>query len=185
MQDKEIVELFLRRDESAIENAKSKYDRYLYKIAYNILGDREDCEECLSDVYLGAWNSIPPQEPSVLQAYLAKLTRRSAITMLRRKSRDKRRVSEYSVSLYELEECLPDNNTPEKEADLKLLADAVNSWLRTLSPDKQAAFIGRYYFSDSIRDIAGHLDVSETKVKSMLCRLRTELKKHLEKEEIL
>lgn len=185
MQDKEIVELFLKRDESAIQNAKSKYDRYLYKIAYNILGDRGDCEECLSDTYLGAWNSIPPQEPSVLQTYLAKLARRSAITILRKRTRDKRRASEYAVSLCELEECLPDNNTPEHEADLKLLADAVNGWLRTLSPDKQAAFIGRYYFSDSIRDIARHLGVSETKVKSMLYRLRADLKKHLEKEEIL
>ena len=185
MQDREIVELFLGRDESAIEHAKSKYDRYLHKIAFNILGDREDCEECLSDVYLGAWNSIPPHEPNVLQTYLAKLTRRSAINILRKRNRDKRKASEYSVSLDELEDCLSDKSTPEQDVDLKLLADTINSWLHTLSPQQQAAFIGRYYFADSIRDISAYLGVSETNVKSMLYRLRVALKTHLEKEEIL
>ena len=185
MQDREIVELFLKRDESAIEQAKSKYDRYLHTIAYNILGDREDCEECLNDVYLGAWTSIPPQEPNVLQTYLAKLTRRSAIDILRKRGRVKRKASEYSVSLTELEDCLSDKNTPEQDADLKLLASAVNTWLHTLSPQHQAAFIGRYYYADSIRDISGYLGLSESNVKSILYRLRAALREHLEKEEIL
>ena len=185
MQDKEIVELYLKRDEAAIEKTKSKYDRYLHKIALNILGDRGDCEECLSDVYLGAWNSIPPQEPTVLQTYLAKLTRRGAISILRKRGRDKRRASEYSVSLDELEDCLSDKSTPEQEVDSKLLADAINDWLKTLSPQQQAAFIGRYYYADSIRDISGYLGLSESNVKSMLYRLRAALREHLEKEEIL
>lgn len=185
MQDREIVELYLKRDESALTETKSKYDRYLHKIALNILGDRGDCEECLSDVYLGAWNSIPPKSPSILQTYLAKLTRRSAIDILRKRGRDKRRASEYSVSLDELEDCLSDNKTPEQEVDSKLLADAINAWLRTLSPQQQAAFIGRYYYADSIRDIAGYLGVSENNVKSILYRLRAALREHLEKEEIL
>lgn len=185
MQDKEIVELYLKRDEAAIEKTKSKYDRYLHKIALNILGDRGDCEECLSDVYLGAWNSIPPQEPAVLQTYLAKLTRRGAISILRKRGRDKRRASEYSVSLDELEDCLSDKSTPEQEVNSKLLADAINDWLKTLSPQQQAAFIGRYYYADSIRDISGYLGLSESNVKSMLYRLRAALREHLEKEEIL
>lgn len=185
MQDNEIVALFLSRDETAIEEAKTKYSRYLYKIAYNILGDNEDCEECLSDVWLGTWNSIPPQEPSVLQTYLAKITRRQAISILRKKNRDKRRASEYAVSLEELGDCLSDGNTPESEADVRLLSDTVNAWLHTLSKEQQAAFIGRYYFSDPIREIAKYLGMSETAVKSLLYRLRVGLKEHLEKEEIL
>ena len=185
MQDNEIVAMFLERNETAIEQAKSRYERYLYKIAYNILGDREDCEECLSDVFLGAWNSIPPHEPEDLRTYLSKLTRRSAISVLRKKNRDKRRASEYAVSLEELSDVLPDNNTPERDADLRLLSDAISTWLKTLPEDRRAAFIGRYYFADSVREIAGYLGMSESKVKSILFRLRGSLRAYLEKEEIL
>lgn len=185
MQDEQIVELYLKRDESAIGETKSKYGRYLSKIAYNILGDVGDCEETLSDVYLGAWSSIPPQKPKVLQTYLAKLTRRASIDILRKRSRDKRVVSEYSVSLTELEDCLTDRSTPESEADLKLLAETVNSWLKTLTTEQRNAFICRYYYSDSIRDISKYLGTSEPKAKSMLYRLRIGLKAYLEKEEII
>ena len=185
MRDEQIVELYLMRDESAITQTKLKYGHYLQKIAYNILGDMRDCEEALSDVYLGAWNSIPPQKPSVLQTYLAKLTRRVSIDILRKRGRDKRRASEYAVSLTELEDCLPGGSDPEKDADLKLLAGAINGWLKTLPEQQRNAFIGRYYFSDSIRDIAKSLGISESKTKSILYRLRIGLKSHLEKEEII
>ena len=185
MQDERIVELFLARDESAISEAKKKYDRYLSKIAYNILGDISDCEESLSDIYLGAWNSIPPQKPQDLRSYLAKLARRVSIDILRKKTREKRRASEYSVSLSELGDCISDRSDPEQDTDLKLLSSAINSWLLTLSPEQRNCFIGRYYFSDSIRDISAYLGISESKTKSMLYRLRIGLKEHLEKECII
>ena len=185
LQDEQIVELFWTRNEEAIQKTREKYDRYLLKIAYNILDDVGDCEESVSDVYLKAWNSIPPHKPKVLRTYLSKLTRRAAVDTLRKRGRDKRRVSEYTVSLTELEDCLADKNTPEQDVDLEVLSQALGRWLRTLSPDQRNAFIGRYYYSDPIREIAEHLGMSEAKTKTMLYRLRVGLRAHLEKEDIL
>ena len=185
MQDEAIVELYLKRDESAISETRKKYDRYLKKVAYNILGDISDSEESVSDTYLAAWNSIPPHKPQVLSTYLAKLTRRLSIDIFRRRSRGKRRSSEYAVSLSELEDCLPDRNTPENDADLHLLADAIGSYLQTVSAVAKDAFIGRYWFSDSIRDISAYLGISQSKTKSLLFRTRAGLKRYLEKEDLL
>ena len=185
LQDEQIVELFWARNEEAIQKTREKYDRYLLKIAYNILDDVGDCEESVSDVYLKAWNSMPPHKPKVLRTYLSKLTRRAAVDILRKRGRDKRKVSEYTVSLTELEDCLADKNTPEQDVDLEVLSQALDRWLRTLSPDQRNAFIGRYYYSDPIREIAEHLDMSEAKTKTMLYRLRVGLRAHLEKEDIL
>lgn len=185
MQDEQIVELFIKHDETALSECKQKYDRYLKKIAYNFLGDLGDCEECLNDVYFGAWQSVPSQNPSDLRSYLVMLTRRTSIDLLRKKSRTKRIASEYTVSLEELDECVTDRSTPEQDVDQKLLATAVNSWLGTLSYEQRNAFIARYYYSDPVRDIADCLGVSQSKIKSMLYRMRHKLKTYLEKEAII
>lgn len=185
MNDCDIVEGFLKRDESAIAAAREKYGRYCQKIAYNITGDIGDCEEVVNDVLLGAWNSIPPQNPEDLRAYLVKLTRRSSIDILRSKGRQKRRSNEYAVSLSELCESLPDGNTPEHEVDLRLLTETLNNWLKGLPTEKRTVFLARYYFSDPVADISKRLGYSIPKTKSLLRRLRLSLKKHLEKENIL
>lgn len=182
MQDEEIIALYQQRDEKAIKETELKYSRYLLKIAYNILFDWEDSRECVNETYLKAWRSIPPHEPKVLSAYLGKITRQLSIDLFRTKNREKRKASEYAVSLCELEECVPDGETAELMTDTKLLAEAINSYLRTLSAQARSIFVGRYYFSDSVKEIAGYCNMSESKVKSMLYRTRQGLKKYLTKE---
>ena len=106
MQDEKIVELYWKRDESAVRETQEKYENYLYKIAYNILSDKEDSNESVNDTYLAAWNSMPPHKPNVLSTYLGKLTRRISIDIFRKRNRIKRQVSEYALSLTELQDCI-------------------------------------------------------------------------------
>lgn len=182
MKDDEIVALYLKRDEAAIRETENRFGRYLIQIAYNVLFDWEDSKECVNDTYLKAWNSIPPHKPECLSAYLAKITRQSSIDIFRRKNCEKRRASEYDVSLSELEECLSAGNMTEQDVDLNLLSSAINAFLRTCTDEVRDVFIGRYYFADSIREIARYCRMSEPKVKSMLWRTRAGLKSFLEKE---
>ncbi|MBD5082094.1 MAG: RNA polymerase sigma factor [Ruminococcaceae bacterium] len=182
MWDEEIIALYQKRDEQAIKETEQKYSRYLMKIAYNILSDQEDSKECVNETYLKAWRSIPPHEPKVLSAYLGKITRQLSIDLFRMKNREKRKGSEYAISICELEECVPDNTTAELVADTKLLAEAINAYLRTLSPQARSIFAARYYFSDSVKDIAAYCKMSESKVKSLLYRTRQGLKKYPTKE---
>ena len=182
MWDEEIISLYQKRDEQAIKETELKYSSYLMKIAYNILSDQEDSKECVNETYLRAWRSIPPHEPKVLSAYLGKITRQLSIDLFRTKNREKRKGSQYAVSLCELEECIPDKATAELMTDTNLLAEAINSYLRTLSPQMRSVFVTRYYFSDSVKEIAAYCKMSESKVKSMLYRIRQGLKKYLTKE---
>ena len=182
MQDEQIVRLYLDRDESAIDETSHKYGRYLMKIAYNILADTEDSEESVNDTYLAAWNSIPPHRPSILSTYLGKLTRRISIDVFRKRNRDKRKSSEYALSLAELGDCVTDGVTPDSSYEIKLLAEAINNFLRTLSDDARNTFIGRYYYLDSLSDVARYCKMSESKAKSMLFRTRLALKSYLREE---
>jgi RNA polymerase sigma-70 factor (ECF subfamily) len=182
VEDNAIIDLYWNRDESAITETDLKYGRYLAKIANNILNDEEDCRESLNDTYLGAWNSMPPNRPSILSSYLAAITRRSSIDIFRRRTREKRRSSEYALSLSELGDCIPGRDSTTDEADIHLLADSINAFLRTLPSDARNTFIGRYYFLDSLRDVAAYCGMSETKAKSLLHRTRLSLKRHLEQE---
>ena len=182
MEDEQIVTLYWERNEQAISETEKKYDRYLQKIAHNILNNAEDSRESVNDTYLAAWNSMPPQRPSILSAYLAKLTRRISIDRFRYRTRDKRMASEYALSLSELSDCVSGGNTTEEILNAKLLADAIGVYLRLQSREVQTAFLGRYYFLDPVKEIAAYLGMSESKVKSLLYRTRLGLKEHLEKE---
>ena len=182
MHDDNIVSLYFARDEAAIRETEKNCGQYLSKSAYNILYDREDCRESVNDTYLSAWESIPPKKPDMLSTYLAKITRRISIDILRKKSRIKRLPSEYTVSLSELEEALSGGNTTEAEIDTRLLAAAINGYLRTLPKEARNAFIGRYYFADSIKEIAAYSHTSEAKIKSLLYRTRNKLRLYLEQE---
>ena len=182
MTDKEIVALYHARDEDAILQTKAKYGRFLWKIAYNILNNDQDSEESVSDTYLAAWNSMPPHRPGVLSAYLAKITRRISIDRFRYRNRDKRRESEYSLSLSELGDCVSGGNTTEEIINVKLLADAIGIFLRLQSEEARNAFIGRYYYLDSVKEVAAYCGISESKCKTLLFRTRLGLKEYLRKE---
>lgn len=182
MQDEQIVTLYWERNEDAIWETSQKYGAYLWKIAYNILSDFEDSKECVNDTYLKAWNSMPTHRPNVLSTYLGKIARQLSIDVFRRKNSIKRYASEYALSLSELGDIFSDGNTPEQELDVKLLDKAINSFLRTLPDDARNTFIGRYYFFDSLKDVAAYCGMSESKAKSMLYRTRQSLKAYLLKE---
>ena len=182
MQDENIVALYWERNEAAIEETKNKYEHYLFKIAHNILLDFEDSQESVNDTYLAAWNSMPPHKPSILSTYLGKLTRRISIDIFRKKNRQKRRASEYALSLAELEDCVEGGGTPEEDMEVKLLADAINEFLKTLPKDARSLFIGRYYYLDSLKEVAEYCGMSESRAKSLLFRTRCNLKVYLEKE---
>lgn len=182
MKDSEIVSLYWDRNEAAIFETQQKYGAYLSKIAYNILSDVEDSRECVNDTYLAAWRSMPDHRPSILSTYLGKITRQLAIDVFRKKNSTKRQATAYAVSLDELGDSFSDGNTPEQSFDAKLLEDSINRFLRTLPDDARNTFIGRYYFFDSLKDVAGYCGMSETKAKSMLYRTRQSLKAYLVKE---
>ena len=182
MEDEAIVSLYWQRNESAIRETERKYDRYLTKIAMNILADREDSRESVNDTYLAAWNSMPPHRPGVLSTYLGKITRRISIDRFRYRNREKRRQSEYEISLSELGDCVSGGNTTEESVNGKLLADAIGIWLRLQPEENRNLFLCRYYFLDSLQEVAKHCGITESKCKTVLFRMRKSLKEYLEKE---
>lgn len=182
MLDDEIIKLYNERNEAAIAETDASYGKYLLKIAYNILADTEDSKECVNDTYLKTWNSIPPHKPAVLSAYLGKIARETAIDTYRRKNRNKRKPSEYTLALDEISECVSGNENTESSIDAKLLGKEISRYLRSVSEEKRVVFVMRYYRCDSIKDIAKHFDISESKVKGILHRTRNGLKKHLIRE---
>lgn len=182
MEDHRIVALYWQRDERAIQETQQKYEHYLTKIAYNVLSDWEDSSESVNDTYLKAWNSMPPHRPGILATYLGKITRQASIDLLRKKNSVKRQASQYALSLSELEECISRGDITEKYADLHLLAETISTFLRTLSPQARRLFVGRYYFMDSVKEVAAYCGMSRSGAKSMLHRTRLKLKEYLEQE---
>ena len=182
MEDAEIVELYWARDEDAVGQTKTKYGAYLNRVAYNILADLEDSQECVSDTLLAAWRSMPDNRPKNLRTYLGKITRQVSIDLYRRRNRMKRYASEYAISLEELGDSFTDGRTPEDELNARLLTETVNRFLRTLPDEARNTFIGRYYFFDSVKNVARYCGMSESKCKSILYRTRQRLKVYLQKE---
>ncbi len=182
MKDAEIVELYWSRNENAIAETKLQFHAYLMKIAMQILGNEEDAKECINDAYLAAWNSMPPNRPEKLSTYLGRLMRQTAIDHWRRKNRQKRKGSEYALSLEELDDLLSDNKTPEQELDGALLEQAIGRFLKELPAQERNLFLGRYYYCDPIKEVAAYCGMKEAKAKSMLFRTRKRLKGFLEKE---
>ena len=182
MEDAEIVALYWARNEDAITQTKAKYGAYLNRVANNILADLEDSQECVSDTLLAAWRSMPDNRPKNLRTYLGKITRQLSIDLYRRRNRMKRYASEYAISLEELGDSFTDGRTPEDELNARLLTETVNRFLRTLPDEARNTFIGRYYFFDSVKNVARYCGMSESKCKSMLYRTRQSLKVYLQKE---
>lgn len=180
--DNEIIALYQSRNENAIKQTERKYSQYLTKIALNILGNFEDGEECVNDTYFKAWNTIPPNIPAVLKHYLGKITRELSIDRLRKKTSLKRGGAEYELSLDELTECTSPGDVTEDAADLSVLVELIEGFLRRKSDDERDMFVCRYYFCDSLKEIAEYFGVNIPKVKNTLFRVRSELKKYLESE---
>ncbi len=185
MDDSKIIELYLKRNESAINETQEKYGKYLAKISYNILADIEDSREAVNDTYLKAWYSIPPHVPNVLSSFLGKITRQISIDIYRKKKTQKRQGSEYALSLEELKDCVSQGDSPEAEIDAQLLAREINNFLHTLPDEARNIFVCRYYFLDSVKDIAAYYGASQSKIKSSLHRTRLGLKNHLKKEGLI
>ncbi len=182
MEDSKIVDLYWARDERAISETQTKYSRYLMTIAYNIVADTGDSEECVNDTYMRAWNAMPEDRPDMLSTYLGKFTRNLAIDIYRKRNSMKRKDSEYSLSLDELDECISAGNTVESEADRALLSKAISDFLRGRSAEKRNIFICRYFYCDPIKDIAAKAGMQEVSVRSVLMRERDALKEYLRKE---
>lgn len=183
-EDTAIIDLYWARDEKAIDYTDKKYKKYLLTIAYNIVHDNLDCEECLNDTYLGTWNAIPPHRPDVLLTFISKIMRRVSVSCYRKKNSNKRIPSEFTVSLEELDDCLG-SDLLDKQYESAQIAKAVSTYLRRLSERAQSIFVCRYYCSDSIEAISKMYGISESSVYKELASIRKGLKKHLEQENII
>lgn len=185
MDDGRIVDMFLARDELAIEAVREKYGARLTAAALKIVSDRGDAEECVSDALFEAWSRIPPHEPrSYLYPFLLKAVKASALNRVKAAGRFKRSAELVELTR-ELESVIPSSSSTEGEFESRELSRAINGFVSGLSEEKRAAFVKRYFFMSSIKDIAEETGASEGKVKSLLHRVRGELKKHLKKEGFL
>lgn len=182
MKDHEIIDLYWERKEAAITASTDKYGNYCHSIAYNILHNNEDAEECVNDTWIGAWKSMPPQRPKRLSTYLGKITRNISLNRFKQYNAEKRGLGQTELVLSELEECVPDETSVEQIVDELILVKSINDFLYNQPEQKRNIFIRRYWYLFSIKDIAVTYDMSESKVASLLFRLRKDLKSHLEKE---
>ena len=182
MDDQAILDLYFARSETAISETAAKYGPYCYSIAWNILNNKEDAEESVSDTYLSAWNAIPPRRPNLFAAFLAKITRRLSIDRWRARSAYKRGGGEMDLALEELDHCLTDGDTPELILQRKELLRSVNRFLESLSEQDRSIFLCRYWYLDPIDRIAENFGFTPSKVTSLLHRLRIKLRSHLQKE---
>ena len=182
MEDNKIVQLYLDRDENAIRQTAEKYGSRLRSVSYSITRDRETSEECENDTYLEAWNRIPPSEPrDYLYAFLTRIIRTCSIDRCRERTRLKR--SSIVIELTEeLENCIPAVNDVADDVEAKLLGEEISRYLYTLTDDKQVIFVRRYFYLDTVSEIAKCLSISDSKVKTTLFRIRNELREHLTTE---
>lgn len=181
MNDENIVYLYLKRNESAISETKQIYGKKLNRLSYNIVKNMEDATECESDTYLKAWNTIPPNEPKkYLFSYLAKITRNVSINLYN-KGKSQKRFAHIVELTHEMEECIP-NPSDDFNVLESFLTDVINKFLYTLGDTERTVFVKRYWFAESIKDVANATGFSESKIKSMLMRTRNKMKKYFESE---
>lgn len=185
MEDGEIVALYWERSEAAISETLEKYGRYCNQIAYNILRNAQDAEECVSETCLRAWNAMPPQRPCRLSSFLGKITRNLSLNRYERYAAQKRGSGQGELVLSELEECIPSGATVEEASEEMALTQALNSFLAALPKLNRTVFVRRYWYLCSIQEIAAQYGMKESKVTSMLFRARNRLRLHLEKEGIV
>ena len=182
MEDSKIIELLFARSEDGIRHLDDTYGRRLFVLADNIVKNDQDAEEAVSDTYLKAWNTIPPKKPLHLFGYLAKICRNFALKKLDWKAAAKRSAEVVSLT-QEMETCIPDE-TRERELDSRELGRILDAFLRTLSDENQMVFLRRYWYVDTIAEIAVRYGISESAVQMRLNRTRSKLAAYLAKEGI-
>lgn len=185
MEDKEIVDLYWARSEKAITQTDVKYGKYCRYISFNILKNKEDSEECVNDTYLKAWESMPPTRPSILSAFLGKITRNLSLDRYRFGNAKKRGGGQVTYVIEELEECIPSSDNTEKIVDEMVLTKTLNRFLSELDEEKRKIFMRRYWYMSSVKDIASDYELTVSKVKMVLLRVRNDLKELLEKEGVM
>ena len=177
MNDKEIIALFNSRDQRAVTELKNKYGDYITAVSTRISGSRSDAEECVNDAYLAVWNTIPPEDPADLGAYVFRICRNITVDRVRRNAAKKRSAETVSLT-EELAEC----DSAEDEYIQSELKSVINAFLKTLKKRDRDIFLCRYYFSYSMKDVSDRFGISEEYARTVLSRTRTKLKEHLIKE---
>ncbi|MBR4742884.1 MAG: sigma-70 family RNA polymerase sigma factor [Oscillospiraceae bacterium] len=180
MEDASIIALLKNRDENAIAELAAKYGGLCRSLIFRMLSDRRDAEECLNSMYLRLWNSIPPAEPGNLEAYVAKAARNEALMVIRKNGSARSLAA--AVPLSELEECLPARESVEDSMTARALTEAINGFLKCTGTEKRGMFLRRYWFFDSMKEIAARYGTSETRVRTILFRTRKALMSYLKKE---
>jgi len=182
MEDQGIVTLYWQRNERAIEETAAKYGAYCHSIAFHILGNHADAEECVNDTYHSAWKSIPPNRPAVLSTYLGKITRRISFKRWRSRDAQKRGGGELTLSLEELKECIPDRTSVDDGLMAAELSKTIDAFLLTLPANDRRVFVRRYWYCLSIAEISLEFGYSQSKTESILYRVRKKLLARLIKE---
>lgn len=182
MEDRQIVALFWKRDPGAIVCTDKKYGAYCTRIAMGILGSREDARECVNDTYWDAWNAMPPSRPAVLATFLGKITRRISIDRWRSRNAQKRGAGETEIALQELSECVSGSPSPEATAEYRETVAAIRLFLSDLPGTQRMIFLQRYWYLESVKEIAGKWGYSYEKTASILRRTRLRLREYLERE---
>lgn len=181
MDDSMIIDMYWNRNENAIKETNKKYGSYCFCIANNILNSKEDSDECVNDTWLRVWNIIPPKMPDRFRIFLAKITRNLAFDKYKSKHTAKR-SGEICYILDELSECISDGNTTDNEVDMKLLAESINSFLKTVSERDRTVFLKRYFYAFSVTEIADKMNITPNNASAILSRMRNKLREHLTKE---
>lgn len=179
MEDNDIIQMYWDRNEQAINETSNKYGHYCKAISKNILNNEEDAEECVNETYLNAWNAIPPHRPQQLSTFLGKITRNLSFNRYRRSHAEKRGSGEMTLVLDELTDCISGINCVEQTIDRQELIKAINSFVRSLAPQKRNIFVRRYWYAEPISDIAKDYGMLQGTVSKNLERTRKQLKAYL------
>lgn len=182
MEDEEIIALYHCRSEEAIVQTDKKHGSFCRRLAFHILSDREDAEECVNDTYLAAWKAMPPERPASLRAFLGRITRNLSISRFR-KNRAAKRYAGMELMLSELEECIP-GNCMDVQMEQRALSDLMIHWLDGLSKEERILFVQRYWYGDMVKDLAARSGITANQMARRMQRLRQSLKEALEKEGI-
>lgn len=184
MEDLQIIQLFFDRSEEAITALSEKFGRYSSTIAHNILGNTSDAEECVNDALLHVWNAIPPKRPDNLKTFVGRITRNLALDAYDKRTTQKRGGGQTALALDELSEVIGNGADPAEHLEAEELSELINNFLAALPEDKRVLFMKRYWYLESIRDIAIDQAMTESGVKTALFRIRQQLKEELTKEGI-
>lgn len=182
--DEQIIELYWQRNENAIQETDKKYGQFLFRIAYNILHDRLDCEECQNDTYLDVWKAIPPTRPTVFPAFITKIMRRIALDRYKEKTAKRRIPSEYTVSMEDIKDTLHSNETVDSEYAAEELGKIISDYIRSLTDRQRYIFIDRFYLAESVDTIASDLAISVPTVYREIDKIKHGLKTYLESKEV-